>query len=252
MRSSCSRSSGVYSSPKSSASKTWRISISDSRGMGLGQRLTQSMASCSDLHFHSQKPAISSFVSANGPSITARLSPENLTLAPFELGWSPSPASITPAFTNSSLNFPMSASSFWLGMTPASESFVALTITMNRIFSPWRLALIGLRTVVSRSGGAQIDAGPTKIRKKTGRHRLVPQLRQPALKKSPFRFLSGQLQGPQIRCLGLGRSTQPTAQVGPRGVRQMIIGQITDSENLINEFNAGCGSFAHGDGDGPV
>ena len=39
--------------------------------------------------------------------------------APFELGWSPSPASITPAFT--------------------SSSFVALTITMNRIkISPLR------------------------------------------------------------------------------------------------------------------
>ena len=43
-----------------------------------------------------QNPAISSFVSAKGPSMTVRLVPENLTRAPFELGWSPSPASITP------------------------------------------------------------------------------------------------------------------------------------------------------------
>jgi len=53
--------------------------------MGLGQRLTHSIASCSDAHFHSPKPATSSFVSANGPSITVRFVPANLTRAPFEL-----------------------------------------------------------------------------------------------------------------------------------------------------------------------
>src|SRR6266571_5687704 len=39
-RSSCSLSSGVNSAPKSSASNTWRISISESSRIGLGQRLT--------------------------------------------------------------------------------------------------------------------------------------------------------------------------------------------------------------------
>ena len=64
MRSSCSRSSGVNSAPKSSASNTWRISISDSvPGNGLGQRLTHSIASSFDLTWHIQKPATSSFVS---------------------------------------------------------------------------------------------------------------------------------------------------------------------------------------------
>ena len=101
--------------------------------MGLGQRLTHSIASSFDFTCQSQKPAISSFVSAKGPSITVRFPPENLTRAPFELGWSPSPASITPAFTSSSLNFPISVRSFSSGRTPASESLSALTITMNRI-----------------------------------------------------------------------------------------------------------------------
>src|SRR4030095_6929491 len=101
--------------------------------MGLGQRLTHSIASCSDAHFQSQKPATSSLVSANGPSITVRLSPENLTRAPFELGCSPSPASITPALISSSLNLPISVSSSALGRTPASEFLSALTSTMNRI-----------------------------------------------------------------------------------------------------------------------
>ncbi len=49
MRSSCSLSSGVSSSPKSSASNTWRTSISDSPSIGLGQRLTHSIASSFDL-----------------------------------------------------------------------------------------------------------------------------------------------------------------------------------------------------------
>src|SRR3984893_14743545 len=104
--------------------------------MGLGQRLTHSIASGNDAHFHSQKPATSSFVSVNGPSITVRFSPAKLTRAPFELACSPSPASSTPALIRSSLTFPISARSFSLGRAPASEDLVALTITMNRIFSP--------------------------------------------------------------------------------------------------------------------
>src|SRR5580704_8736393 len=102
--------------------------------MGLGQRLTHSTASCKDAHFHSQKPATNSFVSANGPSITVRFSPANLTRAPFELACSPSPASNTPALIRSWLNFPISARRSSLGRAPASEELVALTITMNRIF----------------------------------------------------------------------------------------------------------------------
>src|SRR5438132_4284500 len=133
-RSSCSRSSGVSSAPKSSASNIWRISTSVSSLWGLGQRLTHSIASSFDFTCHSQKPASSSLVSAKGPSITVRLPPENLTRAPLVLGWSPSPASITPAFTSSSLNLPISVSSCSLGITPASESLVALIKIMNRIF----------------------------------------------------------------------------------------------------------------------
>ena len=60
-RSSCCRSSDVSSGPKSSASNTWRISISDSPSIGLGQRLAHSIASSSDAASISQKPAITSF-----------------------------------------------------------------------------------------------------------------------------------------------------------------------------------------------
>src|SRR4029450_12394523 len=91
MRPSCALSSGVNSAPKSSASNIWRISTSASSLWGLGQRFNHSIASSFDLHCQIQNPAISSFVSANGPSITVRLFPENLTRVPLELCCNPSP-----------------------------------------------------------------------------------------------------------------------------------------------------------------
>ena len=64
-----------------------RISISDSvPGIGFGAFLTHSIASSRDLHWKIQNPAMSSLVSGNGPSVTIRLLPENLTRAPLELG----------------------------------------------------------------------------------------------------------------------------------------------------------------------
>ena len=56
-------SKGAASGSMESASNTCRISISDTSGIELGQRLTHSIASCSDAHFQSQKPATSSFIS---------------------------------------------------------------------------------------------------------------------------------------------------------------------------------------------
>ena len=95
--------------------------------------MSHSIASSFDRTCHSQNPATSSFVSLNGPSITVFFPLENRTRAPFELGCSPSPASITPAFTSSSLNLFISVRIFSLGSTPASVSLSALTSTMNRI-----------------------------------------------------------------------------------------------------------------------
>src|SRR5262249_13315158 len=105
--------------------------ISDSPGCGLGQRFTQSMASCREATSHNQKPAISSLVSVKGPSVTRRCLPANVTRAPFELGCRPSPASMTPAFTNSSLNLPISASSCVFVFWPFLEFFLVLTKSMN-------------------------------------------------------------------------------------------------------------------------
>src|SRR6185369_10579261 len=92
-----------------------------------------SMASSYERHCQSQNPATSSLVSVNGPSTTVRLLPENLMRAPWELGFSPSAASRMPAFTSSSLYFPIAVSSSVLGNLPASLSALALSITRKRM-----------------------------------------------------------------------------------------------------------------------
>src|SRR4051812_34876338 len=77
---------------------------------------------------------MSSLVSAKGPSTTVRFVPENFTRAPLELGWRPSPANITPAFTSSSSYFPISVSIFSSGSTPASVFLSAFSRIMNFMF----------------------------------------------------------------------------------------------------------------------
>ena len=109
MRSSCSRSSGVNASPKSSASKIWRISISTGRSSGWGtlhplDRLFQRLAPPDPEPGH-QLPGLGERAFDDERSL-----PEKRTRAPFELGCRPSPASMMPALTSSSLNLPMSAS----------------------------------------------------------------------------------------------------------------------------------------------
>src|SRR5688572_8862098 len=74
---------------------------------------------------------MSSVVCLNGPSTTVRLPPDILMRFPFALGCNPSPPSMMPALTSSSLYLPISVSSCSLGITPASLFFVALTMTMT-------------------------------------------------------------------------------------------------------------------------
>src|SRR5437870_2114812 len=106
------------------------------------------------------RPAINSLVSAKGPSITVAFPPEKRTRAPFELACRPSAASITPALTNSSLYFPISSSSAWVGMMPASDSLFAFITIMTRIPSSSLLP--------SPAG----DGADDQERLRAGRHRL--------------------------------------------------------------------------------
>src|SRR5258705_863615 len=125
---------GVNPSPKSSISISLRISTSPlPSGETFGARFTHSIASSSDLTLMIMKPATSSLVSVNGPSMTVRLSPLNFTRAPFEVGPSPSAASRTPAFAASSLYFCIATNASGFGGGAVSDSFVAIPMTMKRI-----------------------------------------------------------------------------------------------------------------------
>jgi hypothetical protein len=69
-------------------------------------RMAQSTASCFDLTWTIQKPASCSPTGVNGPFFTVGLAPlvvPNFRRTPWEVSLSPSPASITPAFSISSL-----------------------------------------------------------------------------------------------------------------------------------------------------
>src|SRR3954469_20767302 len=172
-RSSWSASSGVSASPKSAASNTGRISISLGPGIGLGQRFTHATASAMSLTCHSQKPATSSRVSAKGPSMTVRLSPSKATRLPCDDGFRPSPASMTPALTSSSLNLPMASRSSVEGMTPASESFVAFTRTITRIV----LSPLSHEGRLSRRLGRSRHADEAVAGDEFGQRLLAPPLR---------------------------------------------------------------------------
>src|SRR5215203_6002828 len=65
--------------------------------------------------------------------MTVRWGPSKATRAPLADGCSPSPASMMPALTSSSLYVPIASSRSVEGIMPASLSVVALTITITRI-----------------------------------------------------------------------------------------------------------------------
>src|SRR5262249_4037931 len=166
-RFSAARSSPVGSlGAKSCGSNTWRSSTSVPPSNGA--RLSHSIASSFDFTCHSQKPAISSFVSVNGPSVTVRSSPENFTRPPLELGWSPSAASITPAFTSCSLYLPIFSRISRSGRTPASDSLLALTITMNRMLGSFLVwggnTAVGTALELIRPSAGPPTQGPAALR----------------------------------------------------------------------------------------
>src|SRR6185437_14118275 len=76
---------------------------------------------------------MSSLVSAKGPSVTLALPLRRLTRAPLALDCRPPPSSMTPAAISSLLYAPIAAISSGLGRAPASDSSLALTITITRI-----------------------------------------------------------------------------------------------------------------------
>ena len=71
--------------------------------------------------------------------------------APFELGWRPSPSSMMPAFTSSSLYLPIALSISVSGGVPASVSSFALTITMTRIRRSFQRVFAGTSNEIERN-----------------------------------------------------------------------------------------------------
>ena len=114
--------------PKSSGSNTWRISISD---FGARHRVGAALDPFDRffLRLHLPEPEAGDQFLGFGEGPVDRpcaCRPRNFTRAPLELGCRPSPASMMPALTSSSLYLPMAVSSFSLGMMPASESLAGL------------------------------------------------------------------------------------------------------------------------------
>jgi hypothetical protein len=65
--------------------------------------------------------------------MTVRSPPSKRTRVPLDVGCRPSPASMTPAFTSSSLYLVIAPKISVLGISPASDSGLPGTRTMNRI-----------------------------------------------------------------------------------------------------------------------
>src|SRR5271169_5180322 len=87
--------------------------------------------------------------------MTVRPLPSKRTLAPLEVGCRPSPASITPDLTSSSLYSVIAPRASVLGISPASDSGLPGTRTMKRIYvSLWWM---GWFLPARRTRSAKID-----------------------------------------------------------------------------------------------
>src|SRR6266576_1678184 len=117
--------------------------------------------------------------------MTVGAPPPNLTRAPFELGCRPSPASITPAFTSSSLNLPISRSSSSFGIWPASYSSPPFTRTMKRIALLPSLCRFDLSTDTSnehqrnRQARGRVTSASSAERRLRGLHSRPGNLPEP-------------------------------------------------------------------------
>src|SRR5215212_7945277 len=123
--------------------------------------------------------------------MTVRFGPSKATRLPLADGCNPSPASMMPALTSSSLYLPIASSSSVEGMRPASLSSVALTITITRIV---RSPLIHRGHVASllrrRTSFGEIDIPPKRFAPLLHGHRVddacdLPDMRPFVLGQSP-------------------------------------------------------------------
>ena len=77
-----------------------------------------------------------------------------------------------------------------------------------------------------------------EVRKSTRGRIFLPQFPKAFLKETAFRFLLGQGQSPFVRFAGVGRSSQPAAQVGAGRVGQVVVGQIAAGQDVVDQVQA--------------
>src|SRR5436190_8539751 len=108
--------------------------------------------------------------------------------APFELACKPAASSMMPALTISSLNFAILASISSDGILPASDSLLALTITMKRIVSllVWILcdSLVQRVRVHSADFGRSLRLAALHLRKARPDARIGDAHRRPAFARA--------------------------------------------------------------------
>ena len=51
-----------------------------------------------------------------------------------------------------------------------------------------------------------------------------------------------------MRFARLCRPAEPAAELGPRGMRRLVVGELPAREDLLHERKSRGGTFAHGDG----
>lgn len=66
-----------------------------------------------------------------------------------------------------------------------------------------------------------------------------------SVKETAFGFLLGQSQSPFIGFAGLGRSSQPAAQIGAGCVSQVVVGQIAIRQDVVDQAKPCCGAVSH-------
>src|SRR5216683_1109390 len=101
------------------ASQIWRISVSPSPATFM-KVLVNLMASCFDFAWMRAKPPTISLASVKGPSVTLNAPSVLRMRAPSALGRQPSVARSVPDLKDSSMNFPISAISPWVGGAPSA------------------------------------------------------------------------------------------------------------------------------------
>ncbi len=74
---------------------------------------------------------------------------------------------------------------------------------------------------------------------------LTVELSQPLLEKPPFWLLACELERPFVGGARFSRPSQTTAQVGSRGVSQMVVRQFTTSQDVVDDRESGRRSVAH-------